>query len=76
MGDGEGGSFDHIGVAKQRLFDFGWRDLLSSALDNILDFANNEEIAVAVEISEVAGSEPAVPKRVFCSCSDHCHNPW
>src|SRR5262245_20113888 len=68
MGDGEGSSFDDIRVAKQHLFDLGWRDLLSSALDEILDSANNEEIDIMVEISEVAGSEPAVPKRILCSC--------
>ena len=68
MGDGEGGSFDHIRVAKQCLFDLGGRDLLPSALDDILDSANNEEISVPVQISEVAGSEPAVPKRGFRSC--------
>ena len=63
MWDGERGSFDYIGVSKQRLIDFGWRNLLSSALNDVLDSAHNEEITVAVEISEVAGSEPAIPKR-------------
>ena len=67
MGDGESGSFDHVGVAEQRLLDFGGRDLLPSPIDDVLDTADNEEISVPVQVSEVAGSEPAVPKRGFCS---------
>src|SRR5262249_41952439 len=63
MGDGENGGFGHIGMAQQRLLDLRGRDLLPAPVDHVLDAANNEEISVPVEVSQVAGSEPAVAKR-------------
>jgi hypothetical protein len=62
MGNGENGSFDHILMAQQRLFNLGGRDLLPSAVDDILDSADNEEISLRVQVPKVAGSEPAIPK--------------
>ena len=41
------------------------RDLLTSRLMIVFDPANDEEISVAIQVSEVAGSKPAVPKRGF-----------
>ena len=37
-------------------------------MTSFLDPADNEQISLGVEVSEVAGSEPAVPKRGLCSC--------
>src|SRR5262249_3903128 len=62
MEDRESGGFDHVWVAQQRLFDLGRRDLLPSAVDDVLDAPDNEEISLCVQVPQVAGSEPAVPK--------------
>ena len=47
-------------MAEQNLFHLQGRDLLSAAVDDVLDTADDEEIAVGVEIAEIAGPEPAV----------------
>src|SRR5882724_2305883 len=62
MGDAECNGFEDVGMSKQRLLDFGRRNLLPSPFDDILDAADNEKISVAVQVSEVAGSEPTVAK--------------
>src|SRR5262249_16704148 len=63
MGNGEGSGFEHVGVPEQHLIDLGGRDLLPSAIDDVLDAANNEKISIPVQVSEVTGSKPAVAKR-------------
>src|ERR1700686_3194568 len=62
MGDGEYGGFDHIRVAQQRLFHLAGRDLLPAAVDDLFDAADDEKISLLVQVAEVAGSKPAVPK--------------
>jgi hypothetical protein len=58
----ENGGFDHIRVIRQHLFDLRRCDLLASPVDDIRDAADNEQITVRVQVSEVAGSKPTVPK--------------
>ncbi len=62
MGHRENGGVDHIRVAQQRPLYFGGGDLLPSLMDNLLDPTDDEEIPLRVQIPEVAGSEPVVPK--------------
>ena len=47
------------------LFDFGGRDLLPSSFDDLLYSPDDEQISVPVQISEIAGAEPAVSKRAI-----------
>ncbi|MHC2533441.1 hypothetical protein ACVJMY_003010 [Bradyrhizobium diazoefficiens] len=47
-------------MAEQDLFHLERRDLLPAAIDDVLDAADDEEIAVGIEIAEIAGPEPAV----------------
>src|SRR5471030_1809520 len=62
MRDGENSGFDHIRVAQQHLFDLGGRNLLPSAIDDLVDPADDEEISFHVQVTNVAGSKPSVPK--------------
>src|SRR5262249_51546146 len=62
MGGGEGGGFDDLRMSQQYLLDLGGRDLLPSSIDDVLDSPNDEEIAVPVEVSAIAGSKPAAAK--------------
>jgi hypothetical protein len=63
MGHRENGGFDHIRVAQQRRLYLGGDDLLPSLMDDLLNSTDNEEIPLCVKVPQVAGSEPAVPKR-------------
>jgi hypothetical protein len=62
MGHREHGGFEHIRVAQQRRLYLGRGDLLPTLVDDLLYPADDEEIPIRVEVTEVAGSEPAVPK--------------
>lgn len=66
MRDGEHAGLQHRRMAQQDLFDLQGRDLLPAAVDDVLDAADDEEVAVGVEIAEVAGPEPAVAEGGPC----------
>ncbi|MHC2398896.1 hypothetical protein ACVMGC_003440 [Bradyrhizobium barranii subsp. barranii] len=66
MRDGEHAGLQHRRMAQQDLFDLQGRDLLPAAVDDVLDAADDEEIAVGVEIAEVAGPKPAVAEGGPC----------
>ena len=51
MRDRENSGFDHIWVVQKGLFNFGRRDLLPSAVDDILYSADNEEISLRVHVA-------------------------
>ena len=44
----------------ERGFDFGAADILAAADDDVLLAVDDEQIAVLVEIAEIAGAEKAV----------------
>ena len=67
-GKWESDGFDHVRMAQQGLLDVAGRDLLTSPVDDVFDPPNNEEISVAIQVSEVAGSKPAIPKCGFVGC--------
>ena len=69
--DGEHAGLQHRRMAQQDLFDLQRRDLLPAAVDDVLDAADDEEIAVGVEIAEVAGPEPAVAEGGLVSPPRH-----
>ena len=52
---------------QQHLFHFGGCYLLPSAIDDVLDAAGNKQISVLVQVSDVPGAKPAVPKCGFGS---------
>ena len=60
--------FGHVGVAHQGILHLPRRDLLSTAIDDVglVDAAEQEEIAIGVEVTEIAGPEPAVAERCAC----------
>ncbi|MET3365119.1 hypothetical protein ABIF60_006514 [Bradyrhizobium japonicum] len=62
----EHASLQHGRMAEQDLFHLERRDLLPAAVDDVLDAADDEEIAVSVEIAEIAGPEPAVAEGGLC----------
>src|SRR5205814_10092200 len=64
--DGEDAGLEHSRMAQQDLFHFQRRDLLSAAVDDVLDAADDEEIAVGIEIAEIAGPEPAAADGGLC----------
>ncbi len=51
---------EHGGMAEQDLLHLQRRDLLAAAVDDVLDAPDDEEIAVGIEIAEVACAQPAV----------------
>src|SRR5262252_8156480 len=53
------GHFGDCGMQRQTAFDLDRRDVLAAADDHVVDAAGDEEIAVGVEISGVAGEIPA-----------------
>ena len=55
IGDTRDTHFGHGGVRGQHFFDFARPDLVSAALDEILLAIDEKELAVLVEISQVAG---------------------
>src|SRR5262249_60859578 len=52
------GHFGDCRVQRQTAFDLDRRDVLAAADDHVVDAAGDEEIAVGVEISGVAGEIP------------------
>jgi hypothetical protein len=62
MRHGENGGIDYIWMAQQRLFDLGRSDLLPSAIDDVFDPANDEEVRVLVQVAKVTGPEPSALK--------------
>src|SRR5260370_32194937 len=58
--DRERDGFDHVWMAQQRLFHLGRRDLLASAIDDVLDATNKKEAPILVQGSGITGSKPAV----------------
>src|SRR5262249_58336310 len=56
--------FRDRGMQRQAAFDLHRRDVLAAADDHVVDAAGDEEIAVAVEISGVAGEIPALAQRL------------
>jgi hypothetical protein len=64
MRNGECHGVDHVGMAQDRVFDFGRSDLQPAALDDLLRSADDEHESVGVDVSEVDGAKPAVAKRV------------
>src|SRR5207237_9777976 len=59
MGHGERHSLRHGRMLQESLIDFAWRDLFTAAVDHLLDAPGDEEIPVLVQVTLVAGSEPA-----------------
>ena len=55
MGDG--------GVLYEDLIDLLWGDLLAAAIDDLLEAARQEEVAIGVEAALVARAKPAVGER-------------
>ncbi|MGY3294065.1 hypothetical protein ACVWW5_006730 [Bradyrhizobium sp. LM3.4] len=66
MRDGKHAGLQHRRMTEQDLFDLQRRDLLPAAVDDVLDTADDEEIAVGVEVAEIAGPEPAVAEGRLC----------
>ena len=57
------GEVADAGIGPQQWFHLGRVDLLASADDDVLQSSGNEEVALIVEISEVAGAQVAVADR-------------
>src|SRR5262249_30877988 len=51
------------GMAEQHILYLVWRDLLPGPVDQLLEPADQGEVAVRAERTDVAGAEPAVPER-------------
>ena len=51
-------------MQRQAAFDLDRRDVLAAGDDHVVDAAGDEQIAVGVEISGVAGEVPAVAQRL------------
>src|SRR5271157_4270501 len=53
----------HSGVAEEHRIHFGRGDLQPTAVDELLDAPDYEQVAIGVEIAKVAGAEPVLAKR-------------
>src|SRR5437763_185482 len=53
----------HGRMLQQHVVHLAWRDLFAAAVDHLLQAADQREIAVGVEESLVAGTEPTVDER-------------
>src|SRR5450759_3874755 len=63
MRDAEAHSLLHGGVRLEHLVYLAWRDLFSASVDELLDPAQQPQVAVCVEHAEVASAEPASRER-------------
>ena len=48
-------------MQRQAAFDLDWRDVFPAADDYVVDTPGDEEIAIGVDISGIAGEVPALP---------------
>ena len=60
MWNGERGGVLDVGMREQCFLDLGRRDLLAAAVDDLLEAAGDDEIAVAIQHALIAGAEPPV----------------
>ena len=63
MRNSERHGFGNGGMREQDFVDFPRRDFFSAAVDQFLDASGKSKVAVFIEISLIAGSEPAIGKR-------------
>ena len=71
VGNGVDSGFCDIGMIQQHGFDFGRVDVLTAADDEVVTTVEHGEIAVGIEVAEVAGAEPPVAEGVAgsrCRC--------
>ena len=65
VGNGKGQGLLDGSMIKQRLIDFGGRNFLAAAVDDLLQAAGDLEIAVLIHVALVAGVEPAMGEGGF-----------
>ena len=63
MGDADDCRVDHVGMVEQHVFDLDAVHVLARANDHVLRAVDQIEKAVGIEVSDVAGVEPAVGER-------------
>ena len=54
-----------LGMCVQHLLDFTREELLSTAVDDLLQASHNPHVACRVELTEVAGPKPAIRSEEF-----------
>jgi hypothetical protein len=67
MVDAKRRGVQNVGMAQQRGVDFRRGQLETAAIDDFLDASGDEQVAVLIEMPEVAGAKPAVAKCVAIS---------
>src|SRR5262245_8124373 len=57
-------------MSSQDVFDLGRRDFLTSPIDDLplFDPANEKKIPLRIQVTEITGPEPAIPKRRSIGC--------
>src|SRR5262245_26719858 len=50
-------------MTQQSLINFARRDLLSTAIDQLFDPANQSQVTILIQDSLIAGAKPAIRKR-------------
>ena len=64
MGHADHGGVEHLGVGDEAVLDLDAVDVLAAADDHVLLAVGDEEVAVGVDLADVAGVEPAVADRL------------
>src|SRR5262252_282565 len=67
VGDAEANGFSDRRVSEQRLVYLARRDLFTSAIDQLLDAADQRQVTVGVQVALVSGPEPSVCERIGVS---------
>src|SRR5690606_33969072 len=63
VGDTDHSRLDDVGMLVEHLFDLARLDVVPAADDQILETVHDAQVALVVELTEVAGAEPTVLGR-------------